>query len=166
MPQITNNNSQLTGNGVSIIILTKDASGHLDNLLSSFFATNTHSPVELIIVDHSSAQITNNNSQITETHNKSQLTTRDVVSKYITKGFIRHIRRNKNYTFSESCNYGAAKARHPYLLFLNDNIIYTEDVLGKTGPGRIIENALSTHKCINCFRADLPTIIIFGKDIA
>jgi glycosyltransferase involved in cell wall biosynthesis len=216
--QLTNNNSQLTGNGVSIIILTKDAPQHLDNLLSSFFATNTYKPVEVLVIDHAcpvkpgspqgcftggdasntkttekkqitnnnsqlteisqltvkdsslitnndlpreitpkefpkefhrgeqltvkdSSQITNNHSQLTEisqltvkdscliTINHSQLTTNEVVSKYVALAFIRHIKRGKNYSFSNSCNFGAARARHPYLLFLNDDIVYTSDIL-------------------------------------
>jgi len=123
--------------GISIIVLTKDAPHLLDRLLSSFFKVNTHSPVEWIIIDHgdsSSSQLTNNNSQLTGTPqltNNNSLLTRDVINNYISYAFIRHIKRDKNYSFAQSCNYGASKAKHPYLLFINNDIIYTSDVLPK-----------------------------------
>jgi GT2 family glycosyltransferase/glycosyltransferase involved in cell wall biosynthesis len=103
---------QVTENAVSIIILTRNAAQHLDNCLNSFIKTNTHNPVELIVIDHASTD-----------------NTADVVAKYKKKGDIQYIRRDRNYTFSESCNFGATNARHPYLLFLNNDIIYTADVL-------------------------------------
>jgi GT2 family glycosyltransferase len=105
---------QKTENAVSIIILTRNAAQHLDNCLNSFIKTNTHNPVELIIIDHASTD-----------------NTADVVAKYKNKSDIQYIRRDRNYTFSESCNFGATRASHPCLLFLNNDIIYTDDVLGK-----------------------------------
>ncbi len=110
--------------GVSIIVLTKDGAPLLDRLLSSFFEVNTYSPVEWIIVDHDNSS--SDSSQFT-THN-SQLTG-DIIAKYISKAFIRHIKRGRNHSFAESCNYGASKAKYPNLLFLNNDIIYTSDVL-------------------------------------
>lgn len=98
--------------GVSIIILTKDAGHHLNNLLSSFFSTNTYAPIEVIVIDHASAD------------NTSQ-----VVTNYISKGFIRYIKRDQNYSFAASCNFGASKAKYPYLFFLNNDIIYNSDIL-------------------------------------
>ncbi len=104
----------VTGGGVSIIILTRNAAQHLDNCLSSFLKTNTYKHVQLIIIDHASTD-----------------NTVDVVVNHKSKVDIQYIRRDRNYTFSESCNFGATKAKHPYLLFLNNDIIYTEDVLHK-----------------------------------
>jgi GT2 family glycosyltransferase len=100
--------------GVSIIIPTLNGARHLDKLLSSFFRINTFSPLELIIVDHGSTD-----------------NTFDILKKYMTKGFVRLIKRDQNYSFSDSCNLGAQKARYPYLLFLNNDIIYSSDVLPK-----------------------------------
>lgn len=111
----------LSSNGVSIITLTHNGADHLDRLLSSFFAANTYSPVELIIVNNvDSSQLTNHN---------AQLTIRDVASKYITKGFIRLINRNCKYNFSEACNIGAAKARYPILFFLDWQSILKNNTL-------------------------------------
>ena len=70
--------------------------------------------MELLIIDHASTD-----------------NTAEIVAKHKSKGDINHIRRDKNYTFAESCNFGATKAKHPLMLFLNDDIIYTDDVLGK-----------------------------------
>ncbi len=101
-----------SNNGVSLIILTLNAARHLDKLLNTFFATNTHQPVELIIVDHASTD-----------------QTAEIVAKHESNGDVRYIRRLQNNTFSESCNFGAEKAKHPHLLFLNNDIIYTADSL-------------------------------------
>jgi len=98
--------------GISIIILTRNGAHHLEKLLSTFLAVNTHPPFELIIVDHASTD-----------------STTQTIAKYCDKIFVRLIKRKKNYTFSESCNFGANKARYPYLLFLNNDIIFTDDVL-------------------------------------
>jgi hypothetical protein len=57
--------------GISIIILTQNKAKHLERLLETFFDTNTHAPVEFIIIDHGS------------TDNTSA-----VVYSYATKAFI------------------------------------------------------------------------------
>ncbi|MEA2085012.1 MAG: glycosyltransferase, partial [Thermodesulfobacteriota bacterium] len=102
----------MTKSGISIIILTLNGAKHLERLLETFFESNTHAPVELIIIDHGSSDKTS-----------------EVVSLYATRAFIRLINRGRNYSFASSCNLGASKARHPHLLFLNNDIIYTSDVL-------------------------------------
>lgn len=102
----------MTKSGISIIILTLNGTKHLERLLETFFETNSHAPVELIIIDHGSTDKTS-----------------DIVSLYATRAFIRLINRGRNHSFASSCNLGACKARHPHLLFLNNDIIYTSDVL-------------------------------------
>lgn len=102
----------MTKSGISIIILTLNGAKHLERLLETFFETNTHAPVELIIIDHGSTDKTS-----------------EIVSLYATRTFIRLINRGRNHSFASSCNLGASKARHPHLLFLNNDIIYTSDVL-------------------------------------
>jgi len=98
--------------GVSVIVLSLNGAVLLDRLLSTFFATNTYFPVELIVIDHGSED-----------------NTAEVVRKQAIKGDIRYVNRSKNFSFSDSCNYGASLAKYPYLLFLNNDIIFTEDVL-------------------------------------
>ncbi|MBC2695555.1 MAG: glycosyltransferase [Desulfobacteraceae bacterium] len=103
---------QISRSGVSIIILTCNGAQHLERLLGTFFQTNTHRPVELIIIDHGSMDNTS-----------------EVISRYESRSFIRLINRGSNYSFASSCNLGASNSSYPCLLFLNNDIIYTSDVL-------------------------------------
>jgi len=105
-------NDSLNNKGVSIIVPFHNAADNLDRLLSSFFEANTYSPVEFIIVDQGSTANTG-----------------EVLAKYATKGFVRHIKCFENQSFFEACNFGAAKARHSYLFFLNSAIIHNRDIL-------------------------------------
>ncbi|MCF3609554.1 glycosyltransferase, partial [Planktothrix agardhii 1033] len=98
--------------GVSVIVLSLNGAALLDRLLSTFFATNTYFPVELIIIDHGSTD-----------------NTAEIVAKQAIKGDVRYINRGGNYSFSDSCNCGATQAKYPHLLFLNNDIVFTEDVL-------------------------------------
>ncbi len=100
------------GQGVSIIVLSWNGAGLLRRLLSSFFATNTYFPVEFIIIDHGSED-----------------NTAEVVRQQAIKGDVRYINRGANFSFSNSCNYGAGLAKYPYLLFLNNDIVFSSDVL-------------------------------------
>ncbi|UWU51543.1 Glycosyltransferase, GT2 family [Limnospira platensis C1] len=100
------------GQGVSIIVLSWNGAGLLRRLLSSFFATNTYFPVEFIIIDHGSED-----------------NTAEVVRQQAIKGDVRYINRGANFSFSDSCNYGAGLAKYPYLLFLNNDIVFSSDVL-------------------------------------
>ncbi len=98
--------------GVSVIVLSLNGAALLDRLLSTFFATNTYFPVELIIVDHGSED-----------------NTAEVVVNQAVKGDVRYVNRGGNFSFSDSSNYGAGLAKYPHLLFLNNDIVFTEDVL-------------------------------------
>lgn len=98
--------------GISIIVLTHNGARYLDRLFETFFSKNTYSPIEFLIVDHASKD-----------------DTADVVTKWAQKLFIRHLIRDKNYSFAVSNNYAVRKTRYPYLLFLNNDIVYTNDVL-------------------------------------
>ena len=102
--------------GVSIIILTLNAATLLDRLLRTFFATNTHRPVELLVVDHGHLDDPNDR-------------TTDVIAGYRHQGDLWHIRRGANHSFSASCNLAAAWARYPNLLLLNNDIVYCADAL-------------------------------------
>lgn len=102
----------MTDLGISIVVLTLNGEQHIKRLLHTFFKTNTYTPVEFIIIDHGSTD-----------------NTFEVISRYATKTFIRLIKRRRNYSFAGSCNFGASKARYPYLLFMNNDILFTSDVL-------------------------------------
>ncbi|MCC5898755.1 MAG: glycosyltransferase [Phormidium sp. BM_Day4_Bin.17] len=98
--------------GVSVVILSWNGAGHLQRLLSSFFDTNTYFPIELIIIDHGSED-----------------NTAEVVRQQAINENIRYINRGANFSFSDSCNYGASLTKYPYLLFLRNDIVFSSDVL-------------------------------------
>ena len=70
--------TNMTKSGISIIILTLNGVKHLERLPETFLETNTHAPVELIIIDHGSTDKTS-----------------EVVSLYATRAFIRLINRGR-----------------------------------------------------------------------
>lgn len=114
--------ADLQKQGVSIIILTYNGAILIEKLLDSFFSNNSYNPIEIIIIDHGSIDAT-----------------KIVVDKYNKKGLIRYFERGDNYSFSSSCNYGAKFARYSFLLFLNNDIIFTNDVLS-TAINKTIQN--------------------------
>ena len=102
----------MSTSGISVIILTQNNEGSLQRLLDQFLETNTRHPVEFIVIDHGSTD-----------------RTVDVISQYATRAFFRTIKRGADHTPAASYNLGANRARHPNLLFLNSNVIYTADIL-------------------------------------
>ncbi len=98
--------------GVSIIILTRNGADHLDRLFSTFFKLNSYSPIEFIIVDHLSKD-----------------NTADIIARYADRADILHIERDFNYSYAASNNMASQKAVYSNLLFVNNDIIYTSDVL-------------------------------------
>ncbi|QEP42101.1 glycosyltransferase [Ectothiorhodospiraceae bacterium BW-2] len=105
--------------GITLITLTLDGAELLERLFESFFAINSYQPLEWIIVDHGRL-------------NNPDDPTLAVVARYqqrYPQSQIRLLQRGRNYRFSESCNFAAAAARYPYLLFLNNDIIYSADAL-------------------------------------
>ena len=110
--------------GLSVIILNRDKSTHLNQLLETFFSINSYSPVEIIIVDHDSE------------NNKSEL-----LSIYGAQAFIRLINLDTHYSFAASCNLGAKRSRYPSLLFLKNDIIFTSDVI-RAAMGRLAPNGV------------------------
>ncbi|WPL15266.1 N-acetylglucosaminyl-diphospho-decaprenol L-rhamnosyltransferase [Thiorhodovibrio winogradskyi] len=102
--------------GVSIIILSLRGAALLERLLSSFLATNSQQPVELIIVDHG------------DPHDAADPTAA-VLARYQAQLDLWHLPRGRNYSFSDSCNLAAGLARYPTLLFLNNDIHYSADAL-------------------------------------
>ncbi len=97
---------------VSIIITAIENMQGLDRLLSTFFAINTHRPVELIIVDRF----------FTENID-------EIINRYAADMFIRLIKSTPDHSFAAAHNYAATKSRYPFLLFLDCNIIYNLDIL-------------------------------------
>lgn len=97
---------------VDIIILNRNGAKHLTNLFSSFYKYNTWKNYTLTIIDHAS---TDNSHRICR--------------KWEEKLNINLVVRNKNYSFAESCNYGAFNSKAELIFFLNNDIIFCQDIL-------------------------------------
>lgn len=97
--------------GVSCIILNRNGEKLLKNLLESFLQQNFNSlNVELLIIDHASTD-----SSI------------EVLTYFKTKLPLRIFSFKENYTFSYSNNYAAKKAKYETLLFINNDIVLTQN---------------------------------------
>ena len=125
----------MRSNSVSIIILPRSDSYHLKILLKTFFRNNTHAHVELIVIDHDSTGNTSN-----------------IIADYATQGMIRLIPKLDRYNFAASSNFAAQKATQPFLLFLNNDIVYTSDMIPKAL--QLLEN--ETIGVVGCRLDDVP----------
>jgi len=97
---------------VSIVILTLNGGEMLRALFASLERFNTWPDIEIIVVDHGTDDETKN-----------------VIAAASTKFHIRHVKPGRNYSFAFSCNRGAQIARGEIVLFLNNDIELTEDVI-------------------------------------
>ncbi len=98
--------------GISVIISFSNDSRRLGRLLEEFLLCNTHFPVELIIVD----------SGVSEDISA-------VISKYSDDFRLLFIRLEGSCSLDFAHNLGAKNAVYPYLLFLEERITYSSDVL-------------------------------------
>jgi len=106
---------QLTGNKpsrfISYIILTLNGEALLNSLLQSMQLHLAAESCEILIVDHGSHDDTAN-----------------VIAAYSRDLNIRYFPRGENFSFSASNNWAAEKARGEILVFLNNDIILTQDI--------------------------------------
>jgi GT2 family glycosyltransferase len=98
---------------VSIIVLNRNGAVPLKALLDSWYQHN-RLPVEWIVVDHASTD-----------------DSRTLLHDCSVRMPIQVIALDHNNSFSASCNLGAAQAKTPYLLFLNNDIVWLQDALPK-----------------------------------
>ena len=108
---------------VSIIVLNRNGAALLDAMLRSFLATNTYPHYEFIIVDHAS------------TDGSLKLLNRwgELLP-------IRVIACDRNYSFSYSNNRAVEVAAGELLLLLNNDIVFTQDVLDRMVAALETEN--------------------------
>lgn len=99
---------------VDLIVLNRDGERHLERLFSSFKKYNSYKNYRLVIIDHSSSD----NSYLT-----SRRWSRELNIKFVNRG--------RNFSFSESNNYGADISNAELLIFLNNDIIFCQDILGR-----------------------------------
>jgi GT2 family glycosyltransferase len=97
---------------ISLIVLNRNGAAHLQNLLTSFVAHNTYRNVEWLVVDHASSD-----------------QSLRVLREWQSRLPLEIIACTTNYSFSYSNNEAAKKARGHYLFFLNNDIIFDDDVL-------------------------------------
>lgn len=115
-PEIMTKELNMILKGVSVIVTSAtQSSSMMDQFLSSFFAVNTHTPVEIIIPINTA----------------DPGSRRDIVLKYTTKTFIRPVMYTENQPVSAVANLCASKARHPYLFFIDERFQYTCDSIEK-----------------------------------
>ena len=96
---------------VSIVILNRNGEGILRELFESFLRLNTAN-AEFIIIDHASSDASV-----------------QMIKEFASKLPIRVKELEYNDSFSASCNLGASMAHSEKLLFLNNDIIWMQDIL-------------------------------------
>ena len=97
---------------VSVVILTLNGGEMLRVLFASLAAFNTWPDLEIIVVDHGSDDAT-----------------AEVLRAASARFHIRHVKPGRNHSFSFSCNRAAQIARGEIVLFLNNDIELTEDIV-------------------------------------
>src|SRR6185369_12546736 len=97
---------------VSAVVLTRNGAALLDAFMQSWEAHQTSVPAEIIVVDHASTD-----------------NTLTLLRRWRERLPVTVIALDHNGSFSGSCNLGASRARGRYLLFVNNDIVWLQDVL-------------------------------------
>jgi spore maturation protein CgeB/GT2 family glycosyltransferase len=99
---------------VCFIVLHHSGDHHIQNLLASFLKVNTHLSAEFCIVLHA-----------------CQDRSREVIASFQDRLQIKVIDCAENRSFSDSNNRAAEQTNADYLIFLNNDIIFQEEVTGE-----------------------------------
>lgn len=94
------------------IVLNRNGAHHLRTLFESFLDHNTYGPMEFIVVDHASTD-----------------DSRTILEGYERRLPLTTLYRDENFSFSHSNNRAAELTDADVLLFLNNDIIFSHDVL-------------------------------------
>ena len=100
---------------ISVIILNLNGAKVLDDCLKSL--NQWHENLEILVVDHAS---TDNSIEVIEKYQKN-----------IKNNQIKILARDKNYSYSDSNNYGAREATGDILCFMNNDIIVTSNAVNQ-----------------------------------
>lgn len=98
--------------GVSIVVLNRNGAPLLEEMFQSFAEHNAYENIEFIVVDHASRD----NSEA-------------VCLRWKTRFAVDFARRDGNYSFSNSNNWGASRATGDVVLFINNDVRLCEDVV-------------------------------------
>lgn len=96
---------------VAYIVLNLNAAKLLDELFASFLRHNRYPNYEFLVVDHGSEDAS-----------------LETVDRWKEKLHIRSIPRGRNYSFSASNNFAARQTDAEYLVFLNNDIVFLQDI--------------------------------------
>jgi GT2 family glycosyltransferase len=98
---------------VALIIINKDGAELLEAFFSSFYETNSYDRYEVIVIDHASKD-----------------RSWEVCEKWGKLLKVRWFQRGGNFSFSNSNNFGATQTDAELVLFVNNDVTFTHDVLG------------------------------------
>lgn len=103
---------------VSVVILTLNGAEMLRSLFGSLEEHNSWPDLEIIVVDHGGDEAT-----------------RALLEELSSRFDIRHLVPGRNFSFAFSCNRAAQVARGDIVLFLNNDIEFTEDIVPRMVAG-------------------------------
>lgn len=107
------NSSPYPQPSVALVVLNKNGANHLRRLFESFAVYNSYTNYKFIIIDHGSID-----------------DSRDVCTRFSKDLPIDVYARGENCSFSDSNNFGVAQSESDYVLILNNDIIFCQDILG------------------------------------
>ncbi len=100
--------------GLSVVVVNLDGGSLLRKMLDSIKGIEVVVPFEIIVIDHGSQDDTEK--------------VLEEASEYFP---VRYINRGENFSFSNSNNFGAECAKYQNLLFLNNDVVLTEDIFSR-----------------------------------
>ncbi len=101
---------------IAIIVINRDGEDLLSSFLTSFQATNTYERYEIIIVDHASTDGSEALCQQWQDRLK-----------------LRWLQRRGNFSFSDSNNFGVQHTDAELVIFANNDVTFTQDLLAVVG---------------------------------
>lgn len=99
---------------ICIVVVNRNGADDLQRLFASFSLYNSYQAYEFVVVDHNSTD-----------------DSMSVCKQWESLLNIRVEKRDKNYTFSESNNFAASSCASDLILFLNNDIVFCQDILPK-----------------------------------
>ena len=131
---------------VALIVINKNGAELLSTFLSAFYEYNTYEDYEIVVVDHGSMD-----------------DSEQVCEKWTKRLTLRWFQRGGNFSFSDSNNFGAEQTDADLLLFINNDIRFCEDVVGRLvrymGDAKIGCMGIRLSDDSPLFREDLKSAI-------